>query len=135
MGLSIRLLGTGGAANAERHQACVLLTWGDDADGGRVLLDTGNGMDVVRQILASGFAPDRVRDIFVSHQHVDHVGGLEPLLLWTGIQRLKQGGHPPTEPTRVYAEPRVLQGIRGLFQAIATVASPPRRQLGARPDV
>ena len=122
MGLLIRLLGTGGAANAARHQACLLLTWGDDAQGGRVLLDTGNGMDVVRRILASGFAPDGVRDIFVSHQHVDHVGGLEPLLLWSAIQRLKKGDHPPTGPTRVYAEPRVIQGIRGLFHAIATVA-------------
>ena len=122
LGLSLRLLGTGGAANAERHQACLLLTWGDDSQGGRVLLDTGNGMDVVRQILASGFAPDHVRDIFVSHQHADHVGGLEPLLLWSAIHSLRHRGHPPTEPTRVYAEPRVIESIRDLFDAIASVA-------------
>ena len=118
--LSLRLLGTGGAANAERHQACLLLTWGDDSQGGRVLLDTGNGMDVVRQILASGFAPDQVRDIFVSHQHVDHVGGLEPLLLWSAIQSLRQRGRAPTEPTRVYAEPRIIGDIRVLLDAVAS---------------
>jgi ribonuclease BN (tRNA processing enzyme) len=120
--LSLRFLGTGGAANAERHQACLLLAWGDDAHGGRVLLDTGNGMDVVRQILASGFAPDNVRDIFVSHRHVDHVGGLEPLLLWSAIQSLRQRGRPPVEQTRVYAEPRVIGDIRALLDAVASAA-------------
>ena len=121
MGLSLRLLGTGGAANAERHQACLLLAWGDDPQGGRVLLDTGSGMDVVRQIRASGFAPHHVRDIFVSHQHVDHVGGLEPLLLWAAIESLRERGHPPTAKTRVFAEPRIIADIRVLFDAVATV--------------
>ena len=122
MGLSLRFLGTGGAANVERHQACLLLAWGDDAEGGRVLLDTGNGMDVVRQIRASGFAPHHVRDIFVSHQHIDHVGGLEPLLLWAAIQSLRERGRPPTEETRVFAEPRIIADIRALFDAVASVA-------------
>jgi ribonuclease Z len=120
--LSLRFLGTGGAANAERHQACLLVAWGDDSQGGRVLLDTGSGMDVVRQILASGFAPAHVRDIFVSHQHVDHVGGLEPLLLWSAIQSLRERGRPPTEETRVYAEPRIIDDIRALLDAVASAA-------------
>ena len=128
-GLSLRFLGTGGAANADRHQACLLLTWGDDAEGGRILLDTGNGMDVVRQILASGFAPDHVRDIFVSHQHADHVGGLEPLLLWSAIQSFRERGRPPIEETRVYAEPRIIGDIRALLDAVASVAP---RLLGDR---
>jgi ribonuclease Z len=129
LGLTVRYLGTGGAANVERHQACLLLTWGDDPDGGSVLLDTGNGMDVVRQILASGFAPNCVRDIFVSHQHIDHVGGLEPLLLWSAIQSLKERGRLPTDPIRIYAEPRVIRDIRRLFDAIASVVP---RLLGDR---
>ena len=122
MPLSVRFLGTGGAANAERHQACLLATWGDSAAGGRVLLDTGSGMDVVRQILASGFEPEHVRDIFVSHQHVDHVGGLEPLLLWTAIQSLRRCGRHPSEEIRVYAEPRIISDIRILLDAVASAA-------------
>ncbi len=118
----IRFLGTGGAANEARTQACLLVEWGDAADGGRVLLDTGSGMDVVRQLTAAGSPPTRVHDIFVSHQHVDHVGGLEPLLLWKAIRAVQDRGGPPGEATHVYAEPRILAVVERVFEAVATVA-------------
>jgi ribonuclease BN (tRNA processing enzyme) len=120
--MQVRLLGTGGAANERRHQACLLVGWGDESGGGRVLLDTGSGLEVVRQLVAIGCAPTAVRDIFVSHQHVDHVGGLEPLLLWSVIRTLRERGSPPKEETRVYAAPRVLADIERLLDAIASVA-------------
>lgn len=120
--LHVRMLGTGGAANEERHQACLLVGWGDESAGGRLLLDTGSGLDVVRQLVAAGCAPTSVRDIFVSHQHVDHVGGLEPLLLWSVIRSFRERGGPPDEDTRVYAEPRILADIERLLDAIASVA-------------
>ena len=97
----VRLLGTGAAANEGRHQACVLVGWGEAADEGPILLDTGGGLDVVRQLVAAGYSPTAVRDIFVSHQHLDHVGGLEPLLLWSVIRTLRERGGPPKEETRV----------------------------------
>jgi ribonuclease BN (tRNA processing enzyme) len=114
------MLGTGGAANERRHQACLLVGWGDETAGSSLLLDTGNGLDVVRQLGAAGCAPAAVRDIFVSHQHIDHVGGLEPLLLWSVIQSLRERGTPPREETRVYADPRVLTEIERLFGAVAS---------------
>jgi ribonuclease BN (tRNA processing enzyme) len=120
--LHVRMLGTGGAVNEERHQACLLVGWGDESAGGRLLLDTGSGLDVVRQLVAVGCAPTAVRDIFVSHQHVDHVGGLEPLLLWNIIRSFRERGEPPDEDTRVYAEPRILADIERLLEAIASVA-------------
>jgi ribonuclease Z len=118
----VRLLGTGGAANEGRHQACLLVGRGDSADESLVLLDTGGGLDVVRQLVAAGYSPTAVRDVFVSHQHLDHVGGLEPLLLWSVIRTLRERGGPPKEETRVYAEPRVLSVIERLFDAVATAA-------------
>ncbi len=118
----IRLLGTGAAANEGRHQACVLVGWADAADEGPILLDTGGGLDVVRQLVAAGYSPSAVRDIFVSHQHLDHVGGLEPLLLWSVIRTLRERGAPPKEETRVYAEPRVLPVVERVFDAVATAA-------------
>ena len=48
--MQVRLLGTGGAANEGRHQACLLVGWGDEAVGGRLLLDAGGGLDVVRRL-------------------------------------------------------------------------------------
>jgi ribonuclease BN (tRNA processing enzyme) len=120
--MRVRLLGTGGAPNEARHQASLLVEWGSVSAPGRILLDTGSGLDIVRLLIAAGCEPPAVSDIFVSHQHVDHLGGLEPLLLWNVIRTLRARGHPPTEETRVYAEPRTLAKIEQLFAAVDTVA-------------
>jgi metal-dependent hydrolase (beta-lactamase superfamily II) len=78
--MRVCLLGTDGAANEERHQAGVLVEWGEGTEEGRVLLDTGAGLDIVRLLIAAKCEPAKLRDIFVSHQHMDHVGGLTPSL-------------------------------------------------------
>jgi ribonuclease BN (tRNA processing enzyme) len=118
--MRLRLLGTGGAANEARHQAAVLVEWGERSTRGRILLDTGSGLDIVRVLIAAGCRPSEACDIFVSHQHTDHVGGLEPLLLWSIITTLREEGRPSRE-TCVYADPRVLAGIQRLFGAVETV--------------
>jgi ribonuclease BN (tRNA processing enzyme) len=120
--MRVRMLGTGGAANEARHQAALLVEWGDRAGSGRILLDTGSGLDIVRLLLAAGCEPIDVQDIFVSHQHVDHVGGLEPLLLWNIIRTLGRHEGPPADETRVYADRRVLADIEQLFAATITAA-------------
>src|SRR5574341_347135 len=122
--MRVRLLGTGGAANEARHQAAVLVEWGPGPEGGRILLDTGSGLDIVRLLIAAGCEPAEVQDLFVSHQHTDHVGGLEPLLLWSIIRTLSTQGRPSGDQTRVYADPRVLADIEQLFGA--TVSPVPR---------
>lgn len=122
--MRVRLLGTGGAANEARHQAAVLVEWGAGAQGGRILLDTGSGLDIVRLLIAVGCEPAEVRDLFVSHQHTDHVGGLEPFLLWSIIRTLSKQGRPMADETRVYADRRVLADIKQLFGA--TVTAVPR---------
>jgi ribonuclease BN (tRNA processing enzyme) len=120
--MRVRFLGTGGAANEARHQAALLVEWGEGAERGRILLDTAGGLDIVRLLIAAGCQPAEVRDIFVSHQHTDHVGGLEPLLLWSIIRALRKQGRPPGDETRVYADGRVLADIEQLFAATITAA-------------
>lgn len=115
----VLLLGTGGAANECRHQACLLVERADPSLP-PVLLDTGNGLDVVRALLAAGVDPLRVADIFVSHRHADHAGGLDPLLLWRRVQTIR-AGRPQTEANaRVYAEPRVVEAMGRFFEATAS---------------
>jgi ribonuclease BN (tRNA processing enzyme) len=55
--MRVCLLGTGGAANEARHQAGVLVEWGEGARGGRILLDTGGGLDIVRLLIAAECEP------------------------------------------------------------------------------
>lgn len=112
--MRVHLLGTGGAGNECRHQASLLV---EGASGSQILLDTGNGLDVVRRLTETGRDPLSVRDIFVSHRHIDHAGGLEPMLLW---QALQHRGHVESD-TRIYTEPRVEAALKQLFEAIGTV--------------
>ena len=90
----VLLLGTGGAANECRHQACLLVERADRALP-PILLDTGNGLDVVRALIAAGVDPMRVQDVFVSHRHADHAGGLDPLLLWRRLTHPAGRRHHP----------------------------------------
>lgn len=120
--MRVRFLGTGAAANEARHQAALLIEWGEGTEAGRILLDTGSGLDTVRLLIAAGCQPAEVRDIFVSHQHTDHVGGLEPLLLWSIIRAFHKQGRPPGDETRLYADGRVLADIDQLFAATITAA-------------
>jgi ribonuclease Z len=103
----VRLLGTGGAANHYRHQASLLVERADRALP-PILLDTGNGLDVVRQLMAADVDPLAIQDVFISHRHLDHAGGLDPLLLWRRL-RVTQAGRPVTDAgLNVYTEQRVI---------------------------
>ena len=115
----VLLLGTGGAANECRHQACLLV---ERADRGLppILLDTGNGLDVVRALIASNVDPIRVQDVFVSHRHADHAGGLDPLLLWRRLRIQRAGRTLGDVPVRVYVEPRVIEAFGRLLEATAS---------------
>jgi ribonuclease BN (tRNA processing enzyme) len=74
------LLGTNGGPSAStlRSEPANLLV----VDGTPYLIDAGPGVD--RQIAAAGLKHAAIRTIFITHHHIDHDGGLVPLisLIW-----------------------------------------------------
>jgi ribonuclease BN (tRNA processing enzyme) len=104
-------LGTGGALNTERYQAAVLV----DCGATRVLLDTGGGLGLVRRLLAAEIDPSTVGHVFLSHRHLDHVGGLEPLLLTRSLRAVRDGVTPPA--IALYALPASAAAIRATLAA------------------
>lgn len=112
-------LGTGGAPNDRRRQACLLVQRADAALP-PILLDTSNGLELVRALQEAGVDPLGIQDVFISHRHADHAGGLDPLLLWRR-KRLERHGRPASEGgLTVYAEPRVLQAILDFLEVTAS---------------
>jgi ribonuclease Z len=106
-------LGTGGALNPERYQAAVLV----ESAGTRVLLDTGGGLGLVRRLLAAEVDPATIGHVFLSHRHLDHVGGLEPWLMSLFYRSSRSGERPP--PVDLYALPGSAQAIRASQAAAA----------------
>ncbi|HTO14103.1 MAG TPA: MBL fold metallo-hydrolase [Candidatus Binatia bacterium] len=104
-------LGTGGALNIERYQASMLV----QAGGTSVLLDVGGGLGVVRRLLACEVDPQSVRHVVLSHRHLDHVGGLEPLLMYMFYGAFSAGTPPP--PVDVHALPGSSAAIRASLAA------------------
>jgi ribonuclease Z len=109
-------LGTGGALNPERYQASILV----EAGTARVLLDTGGGLGLVRRLRAAGIDPASIGHVFLSHRHLDHVGGLEAWLLSVFYQRSRHAEPPPA--VRLYALDGSAQAIRA-FHAAAAASS------------
>ena len=94
------LLGTLGGPSADkfRSEPANLVI----VDGVPYLIDAGDG--VARQLAAAGYRPEQIRTIFITHHHIDHDAGLEPLLSlsWfdTALSR-----HGPLPPVQIYGPP------------------------------
>jgi ribonuclease BN (tRNA processing enzyme) len=95
----IVLLGTKGGptADPQRSEPANLLL----VNGKPYLIDAGAG--VARQLAAAGYPPPQMRTIFLTHHHLDHTAGLEPLmgLAWIGAGLSGK----PTPPVQIYGPP------------------------------
>lgn len=95
----IILLGTHGgpSADPERSEPASLLVIG----GRPYLIDAGAG--VARQLAVAGKRLTDIRTIFITHHHLDHTAGLEPLISLSWIGTGFSGQTPP--PVQVYGPP------------------------------
>jgi ribonuclease BN (tRNA processing enzyme) len=117
-GPRLLFLGTGGAANEHRNQACLLVLRADPALPA-ILLDTGNGLNVVRSLLGAGVDPLTVQDVFVSHRHPDHSGGLDAFLGWR-VGAAERLGRPRARAgLRVHTEPRTRDALLTAYAAMS----------------
>lgn len=121
-GAQFLTLGTGGGplTRLERSEPANAVV----VDGDVYLFDVGDG--VQRQLLAAGLPLSRVKAVFVSHHHVDHNGGLAPLL----VTRWLVNNHaplpvigPPATETMVA---RIAEAYRPTELAPVTIGGPPK---------
>ena len=92
-------LGTqaGPLPNAERSQPANLLV----VNGRAWIVDCGDG--AIERLAAAGFNPAQVDVVFISHLHLDHIGGLQALIgvRWFSLQ--------PKKTLTVYGPPEPMQ--------------------------
>jgi len=98
----IILLGTTGGPGIKRRRSnpAALLV----VNGRPYLIDAGAG--VLHQLGLAGYAPWQVRTVFITHNHMDHNAGLEPLISYSWYS-LNQNlgvtdGKSPLPPVQIY---------------------------------
>ena len=87
------------------------------SDAGGLLIDCGG--DVYSALLRAGLGPDALGDLFITHAHIDHIGGLPSLL-----ESFRLGGR--RAPLRILGLPEVLaiaQKIVDVFSYELTLTS------------
>lgn len=101
-------LGTqaGPLPNAERSQAANLLV----VNGKPWIVDCGDG--AIERLAAAGFNPAQGDIAFISHLHLDHIGGLQGLIgvRWFSLQ--------PKSPLTVYGPPGTDAVVAGILQSL-----------------
>lgn len=107
-------LGTGGGPVIQlgRSQPANAVT----VNGATYLLDVGEGTQ--RQLSAAGLSLESVRAIFLTHHHLDHVGGLWPLIINRWINRY-------SKPALVIGPPGTDEMLAGLIAASKPVERAP----------
>lgn len=90
--MHFQFLGTGSAFTQKNFQTNFLIR----ANGKRLLVDCGG--DIRHSLSKAGYTHRAIDQLYISHQHADHIGGLE----WLAFNRYFDRGCPP--PTLYIAE-------------------------------
>jgi ribonuclease BN (tRNA processing enzyme) len=99
--MEVTLLGTGAPWAAQR---ATLGMWITAPGCAPLLLDTCGGMELARQLRRAGLDRERVENVLVTHQHLDHAGGIPTLYL--GLDRFT-----------VFATVETHEGVAALMRA------------------
>ena len=102
-------LGTASALPTAARGNVALALLGDPSELG-LLIDCGDG--VYRALDRAEIGPDAIGDIFITHAHIDHIGGLPSL-----IESFRLAGR--RRPLRVYALPETMAVARALMDIFA----------------
>jgi ribonuclease Z len=102
-------LGTAAALpTGDRGNSALALVGAPSEPG--LLIDCGDG--VYRALVRAELGPDVIGDIFITHAHIDHLGGLPSL-----IESLRLAGR--RRPLRVFALPETMEITHRLLDAFA----------------
>ena len=99
-------LGTAAALPTAARGNVTLALMGEHNQPG-LLIDCGDG--VYRALDRAKLHPDAIGDLFITHAHIDHIGGLPSL-----IESFRLCGRK--RPLRVYALPETMAVARGLME-------------------
>ncbi len=109
----IVLLGTHGGPSADpvRSEPAALLI----VEGRPYLIDAGAG--VARQLAAAGQPVTSIRTIFITHHHLDHTAGLEPLISLSWIGTGFSGRSVP--PVQIYGPPATVFLVKAALRYLS----------------
>ena len=87
--MKLTILGTGHAGALECYNSCFIL----DDDGKLLLVDTGGGNVLLKQLRRAGYSLQDIHHIFITHRHMDHIGGLFWVLRMV-LSSMSRGRYP-----------------------------------------
>lgn len=102
-------LGTAAALPTGDRGVTALALMGDPSEPG-LLIDCGDG--VYRALVRAEIGPDAIGDLFITHAHIDHLGGLPSL-----IECFRLAGR--RRPLRIFALPETMTVARALLDTFA----------------
>lgn len=105
----VTFLGTAAALPTGDRGNTMLAVTGAPGEPG-LLIDCGDG--VYRALVRAELGPDAIGDLFITHAHIDHVGGLPSLLESFRLSGRKR-------PLRIHAIPEALDIARKLLDTFA----------------